>query len=117
MSTNKNEPPSFKAIWHCIKRWDIQRTPGAGYHGPTADDVRALLSALRDAKLELKSASWQPTHVHIRSGGMYRELMRGELEIDLAPVVIYDNAEGRVWVRPEPEFDDGRFMELPRAAT
>lgn len=65
---------------------------------------------LRDA-LDVERNGWQPTHRH-RKGGLYRVLMRGTREADLAPVVIYDDAEGRVWVRPAAEFDDGRFTAL-----
>ncbi len=54
---------------------------------------------------------WTPTHQH-RKGGLYRERMRGVLEADRSEVVIYDDAEGTVWVRPVSEFDDGRFTPL-----
>lgn len=55
--------------------------------------------------------SWQPTHEH-RKGGRYRVLMRATIEADLSEAVIYDDAEGRIWVRPAAEFDDGRFTVL-----
>ena len=62
-----------------------------------------------------KEAGWQPTHKHLKSGGLYREIALGRLEWNLAPVVIYDNAKGEVWVRPAAEFYDGRFEPLPPA--
>lgn len=43
------EPMGFEPIWNAIKGWDIQREHGAGYHGPTGDDVRHILSALSAA--------------------------------------------------------------------
>lgn len=43
------EPAGFEPIWQAIKGWDIQREHGAGYHGPTGDDVRTILAALRAA--------------------------------------------------------------------
>jgi hypothetical protein len=43
------EPLGFEPIWQAIKGWDIQREHGAGYHGPTGDDVRAILTALAAA--------------------------------------------------------------------
>lgn len=56
---------------------------------------------------------FDPTHRHVKSGRLYRELRRGVLEADMTPVVIYDDAEGRTcWVRPAAEFDDGRFVRL-----
>ena len=45
----RDEPAGFNPIWQAIKGWDIQRAPGAGYHGPTGDDVRTILSALTAA--------------------------------------------------------------------
>ena len=51
---------------------------------------------------------WAATHRH-RKGGLYRVLGRGVLESDRSNVVIYDDADGTVWVRPTVEFDDGRF--------
>lgn len=54
-----NEPPGFDAIWHAIRGWDIQREHGAGYHGPTGDDVRAILSALSAAGWVVEQG-WQP---------------------------------------------------------
>lgn len=53
-----------------------------------------------------------PTHRH-RKGGEYRVLGRAVWEPDRTEAVIYDDAEGNVWVRPAAEFDDGRFTPLP----
>lgn len=69
----------------------------------------ASVIALCDAVL---AQGWRPTHRH-RKGGLYRVVARGSIEADLTPAVIYDDAEGRVWVRPAAEFDDGRFAALP----
>ena len=54
---------------------------------------------------------WAATHRH-RKGGLYRELARGVLEADRSDVVIYDDAEGAIWVRSAAEFDDGRFAPV-----
>lgn len=56
--------------------------------------------------------NWHPTHRHSK-GGMYRVLARGLLEADLTPMVIYDDIEGKIWIRPVVEFDDGRFQSNP----
>lgn len=60
------------------------------------------------------SQDWLPTHRH-RKGGLYRVLTHGILEADRSPVVIYDDADGTVWVRPTAEFNDGRFTPLDAA--
>jgi hypothetical protein len=44
-----DEPLGFEPIWEAIKKWDIQREHGAGYHGTTGDDVGTILFALADA--------------------------------------------------------------------
>jgi len=55
------------------------------------------------------AATWRATHLHVKSGRLYRVITRGEIEADLTACVVYDDAAGRVWVRPAAEFDDGRF--------
>lgn len=52
-----------------------------------------------------------PTHRHLKSGGLYRVITRGHMEADYpaTAVVVYGDAEGRVFVRAAAEFDDGRF--------
>ncbi len=81
---------------------------GAPDCDPPENMVAAMAAALAAADL----AGWQATHRH-RKGGLYRVIARGEFEADLKPCVIYDDAAGRVWVRPATEFDDGRFVALP----
>lgn len=56
-----------------------------------------------------------PRWRHRRTRGLYVELARGLRESDKAPQVVYQSlADGRVWIRPEPEFMDGRFEPAPR---
>lgn len=55
---------------------------------------------------------WRPTHRH-KKGGLYRVLGQAVLEADRSNVVVYDDVEGTVWVRPVMEFEDGRFTPLP----
>ena len=53
-----------------------------------------------------------PTHRH-RKGGLYRLIARGRIEATLEPCAIYEGVgTGLVWVRPEAEFEDGRFTRL-----
>ena len=58
---------------------------------------------------------WAPTHRH-RKGGLYRVLGQAVLEADRTDVVVYDDAEGTVWVRPVAEFEDGRFTPVDPTA-
>jgi hypothetical protein len=58
-----------------------------------------------------RSVPWRATHCH-RKGGRYRVLAEGLLEVDRTDVVIYDDAQGQVWVRPATEFWDGRFTAI-----
>ncbi|GEM_PF-3630404 len=60
----------------------------------------------------------QHTHRHLKRGTYYRELGRGELQsgqsvAEGCRLVVYQGDDGRLWLRPEAEFDDGRFMKLP----
>ena len=55
---------------------------------------------------------------HIKRGSIYKVIGRGILQTDTplndyAPVVIYQcETDGKIWVRNEAEFDDGRFAAL-----
>ena len=59
----------------------------------------------------MPASDWAPTHRH-RKGGLYRVLGHGTWEADRSPAVIYDDADGTVWIRPTAEFEDGRFEAL-----
>ena len=54
---------------------------------------------------------WVATHRH-RKGGLYRLIDQGINEADRAPVAIYDDPEGTIWVRSRAEFEDGRFTAV-----
>lgn len=55
---------------------------------------------------------WVATHRH-KKGGLYRLLGYATAEADRTPVAIYDDAEGKVWVRAANEFEEpGRFTKL-----
>ncbi len=49
------DDPLGDAIWEAIKRWDLEREPGAGYAGSTGTDVLTIIAAVRpllDAAVE-----------------------------------------------------------------
>lgn len=62
----------------------------------------------------------QPTHQHIRRGGFYTELARGQLQSDrpvndMEELVTYRGEDGRIWYRVPSEFDDlARFKRVNR---
>ena len=58
-----------------------------------------------------RRARWTATHRH-KKGGEYRVLGQGVLEADRSDVVIYDDADGTIWVRDAGEFHDGRFTKI-----
>jgi len=61
---------------------------------------------------QVMRSDWEPTHQH-KKGGLYRRVGEAVLETDRSAVVIYDDAEGTVWVRPRAEFDQvDRFRPL-----
>lgn len=75
--------------------------------------------------------SWQPTHKHVKTGGVYRVVDEAKMQtsdwldgtppereagnlmsVDMREVVIYEAQDGTKWVRPKEEFNDGRFQEI-----
>lgn len=59
----------------------------------------------------MTTETWFPTHRH-RKGGLYRVILEGIWEPARSEVVIYDDRDGAVWVRPKAEFYDGRFEAI-----
>lgn len=48
-----------------------------------------------------------------RKGGEYTVIAVARIEADLSPVIVYrSDADGRSWVRPLAEFEDGRFTQI-----
>lgn len=47
---------------------------------------------------------------HVKTRGIYEIIGYGKIEKDQTSVAIYEQVwEGRIWVRPVEEFEDGRF--------
>lgn len=81
------------------------------------DAAQACLSQVLSA-LEAPEAGWRPTHRHKKRGTTYRFDGYGEIQTDApltdyAKVAIYRAEDGKTWVRPVTEFEDGRFEALP----
>ena len=73
--------------------------------------MNKLIALWRRLKGGSNTSPWKATHRH-RKGGLYRVVGPAILEADRSAVVIYDDAEGTVWVRSADEFNDGRFTPL-----
>jgi hypothetical protein len=57
------------------------------------------------------------THRHRRRGSYYRKLGVAEVQCSQPikegdPLVVYAGEDGKLWARPQAEFEDGRFEEL-----
>lgn len=78
------------------------------------DEARAVLDAAHTA---LDRQEVAPRYRHKKRGTIYVEIGRAKLQAadpggfsDDFPMVVYrSEADGSLWVRPEDEFDDGRF--------
>lgn len=120
----------LRAADHMADAWDSAIVArDAAPTGPMKASLRRIATCLEDGLRELdteleeiglndvpnhtaigvEDVPWKATHTHLKTGGKYRVLLMGTIEADMTPAVIYDNAEGVVWVRPETEFFDGRF--------
>lgn len=63
------------------------------------------------------TARWR----HLKRGSTCTEIGRAELQaadpvVEGATLVVYREADGKLWSRPEPEFEDGRFERIVGAA-
>jgi hypothetical protein len=58
-----------------------------------------------------------PTDIiqHVKSGDTYTIVGRCTVEKTGVECYAYRGADGRMWIRPEMEMDDGRFILLSRA--
>lgn len=57
-----------------------------------------------------------PTHIHPKTGGSYKLIGEARMQakewgVDMQPVMVYQGADGDLWVRPKEEFDE-RFQKL-----
>lgn len=101
---------------------------GGGYVRVTPIDMRLRYRDRADVAIgALKSQApapavlperWAPTHRHVKRGTTYQRLGTALLQASTGPVgeaaslVVYRDEMGRMWARPEAEFDDGRFVGL-----
>ena len=51
--------------------------------------------------------------IHLKTGKFYVVVCKAQLEKDQTPMIVYRSlSTGRIWIRPEAEFMDGRFKEM-----
>jgi hypothetical protein len=91
-------------------------------------DYPSMAADLRAALSSSGAGGWRPTHRHKKRGSEYMLLGIGKMQaerwylpgameagpsVDMEEVVIYRGEDGKLWVRPREEFEDGRFEDLP----
>jgi hypothetical protein len=110
--------------------------PSAGQKACQAYFEGRILSALAHPV----QPGWRPTHRHVKRGSEYMLLGIGKMQtsnwmdeqwshepqsgnppqrtldpVDMSEVAVYRGEDGKLWVRPREEFEDGRFEALPAA--
>jgi hypothetical protein len=93
----------------CVIRAEAMATPDVD----AGNFARVCLDKARTALKEPRT----PTHRHIKRGSTYTAIAVGTAQTadkitDNTPVVIYRAEDGSWWVRPQDEFNDGRFEAL-----
>ncbi|TIP13219.1 MAG: DUF1653 domain-containing protein [Mesorhizobium sp.] len=73
------------------------------------------------AKAIRSLGQWKPTHRHHKGGGFYQFVGAAQLQSsiplsDTDSMVVYQAEDGTLWVRPDVEFYDGRFLLLADGA-
>ena len=64
---------------------------------------------------QVKKETWK----HVKRGSVYTEIGRGKIQTDTPlqdydEVVVYQDSEESIWVRPVSEFEDGRFVAIDK---
>lgn len=82
-------------------------------------NVRKIPFEYRNMTLDqlfvLFNSDFEPTHMHVKTGGLYRVTGRGRLEVtgdEAYPLVEYENAAGEKYAQRRDRFDDGRFTPI-----
>jgi hypothetical protein len=93
-------------------------------HYPGIDEAKAAAQADYEARIRSALTAQvqdvaEERYRHKKRGSIYTVTARGRLQVDgdldNEKVVVYRGEDGQTWVRPEYEFNDGRFEPLTAA--
>jgi hypothetical protein len=101
----------------------MERKYGSAARSPGHNARLVIDAALSEHEAQPpQEDGWRPTHRHVKRGSEYEVVSEGLLQTavsrgawDDLPVTIYRGGDGRWWVRPTIEFNDGRFAALASA--
>jgi hypothetical protein len=88
-----------------------------GFLGSVPDCIRSLDAELKSlSPAQAIPDGFTPSHRHKKRGSTYQVIATGRLQVDgdldMEKVTVYRGEDGDVWIRPDYEFNDGRFEAL-----
>jgi hypothetical protein len=106
----KDAVPGLWKVW--LRPWSYQSYEGewdCGWDIDTVPDFKPKLIAPFP-----EGENWWASHIHKKRETLYFQVGTGHLQTempigDMEPVTIYMGDDGKYWVRPTAEFEDGRF--------
>jgi hypothetical protein len=107
--------PSFavKDVIDLIRDYGNDALPDSEYRLACNDLIEALTETQHSALSAQVQDVAEERYRHKKRGSEYIVIARGILQVDAdldnEKVVIYRGDDGKTWVRPEYEFNDGRF--------
>lgn len=112
-------PPANPHVVAALFDWII-RHKASVLDGMTKREQLEFTEAFGTARATLSAATFIPTHRHKKRGSQYQVMAHGRLQVDadldMEKVTIYRAEDGSWWVRPDYEFNDGRFEPIATAA-
>jgi hypothetical protein len=85
----------------------------------TVDFEAAAAEVLAALSPQGVQETWMPTHRHVRRGSTYEVIGTALMQVasgievsDDEECTVYRGEDGRLWVRPTAEFNDGRFDDI-----
>lgn len=107
----------LQRVWHAMGKDHAENRDGQG----SADWPSTLIAALEALARIAEGPTGEPAAVgnrfrHVMRGSIYRVIGTGLLQSGTSvpegtPIVVYVcESDGRLWLRPEAEFTDGRFV-------